>query len=105
MEKIVIKPEGAFYSFYNEETDTWIDKDLIDSTLPISWYMEMPVEIHGRVSILKIFELFERYDEQLAFMYARARKTLCIDDIRNVIDQISDHEKSELKATCLVWVG
>ena len=105
MEKIIIKPEGAFYSYYNEETDTWIDKDLIDTSLPISWYLEMPVDIQGRVSILKIFELFERYDEQLDFLYARALKTLCMDDIMNVIDQVTEHEKSALKATCLVWVG
>ena len=105
MEKIIIKPEGAFYSFFNEETDSWIEKDLIESSLPISWYMEMPVEINGRVSILKILELFERYEEQLDFMYARALKTLCMDDIFNIIDQITDFDKSSLKATCLVWVG
>jgi hypothetical protein len=28
-----------------------------------------------------------------------------MDDVMNVIDQVTEHEKSELKATCLVWVG
>lgn len=105
MEKIVIKPEGAFYAFYDDMQEDWILKDLIESTLPISWYSDMPVEIQGQVSILKIFELFERYAEQIDFLFAKALKTLVMDDIFQVIDKITESEPSTLKATCLVWVG
>lgn len=105
MEKIVIRPEGAFYSFLDDESGSWIEKDLIESTLPLTWYFDMPVEISGRVSILKFLELFERYDEQLEFVFVKALKALALDDIFNVIDQVTEVEKSSLKATCLIRVG
>ena len=61
MEKIILKPEAAYYAFYEEDSDSWIERDLIESSLPISWYADMPIEIVGKVSTRRIFELFERY--------------------------------------------
>ena len=105
MEKIIIRPNGIFYAYFDDQTETWIEKDIFEGTLPLSWYLPMQVEIRGQVSILKILELFERFDEQLEFTYVRALKTLGLDDIMNVLDQVQAKEPSSLKATCLVWVG
>jgi hypothetical protein len=105
MEKIVIKPEGVFYCYFDDQSDKWIEKDIFDSTMPITWYLDMTVELQEKVSILKILELFERYDEHLNFVYVKALKALNLDDVLNVIDQVEPGEPSSLKATCLVWVG
>ena len=86
MEKLIIKPEAAYYAYYEEDEDRWIEKDLIDSSLPISWYVDMPVEIIGKVSIKRIFELFERYEDQLTFMYAKALKTLGFNDLLTILE-------------------
>lgn len=107
MEKIIINPIGAYYAYLDEETDTWITKDLIDSTMPISWYLPMPVEIETGVTTRRILELFERYSDQLNFVYAKALKTLTIEDIFKVIEEHreTDAEPSAVMSTCLVWIG
>jgi len=105
MEKIIIKPEAAYYGYYDEDADTWIEKDLIESSLPISWYADMPVEIVGKVSIKRIFELFERYEDQLTFMYAKALKTLTFREVMKFTETEEISEDIPVKSLCLVWAG
>lgn len=106
MEKIIIKPEAAYYSYFDESEDKWIEKDLIDSELPISWYTSMRVEIIGKISIRQIINLFERYEDQLNFIYAKDLKTLTITNIMDILDQDSqDDENLPIRSVCLVWVG
>lgn len=105
MEKLIIKPEAAYYAYYFEAEDRWIEKDLIDSELPISWYVDMPVEIIGKVSIRRIFELFERYDDQLTFMYAKALKTLDFNDLLTILESGESSNNIPVKSICLVWAG
>jgi hypothetical protein len=105
MEKVIIKPEAAYYAYFNEESDSWIEKDLIDSELPISWYTSMKVEIVGKVSIRRILELFERYEDQLNFMYAKDLKTLNLKNITDVLSQEKESEEIPIQSVCLVWVG
>lgn len=105
MEKLIIKPEAAYYAYYEEDEDRWIEKDLIDSSLPISWYADMPVEIVGKVSIRRIFDLFERYEDQLTFMYAKALKTLSFRDVLTILESGEVGEEIPVKSLCLVWAG
>jgi len=106
MEKVIIKPEAAYYAYYNEETGSWIEKDLIESNLPISWYTQMLVEIEGKISIRRIFELFERYEDQLNFMYAKDLKTLTITDIAKILAQEKKTDSNiPILSICLIWVG
>jgi hypothetical protein len=105
MEKIIIKPEAAYYGYYDEDADAWIEKDLIESSLPISWYADMPVEIVGKVSIKRIFELFERYEDQLTFMYAKALKTLTFREVMKFTETEEISEDIPVKSLCLVWAG
>lgn len=105
MEKIILKPEAAYYAFYEEDSDSWIERDLIESSLPISWYADMPVEIVGKVSTRRIFELFERYEDQLTFMHARALKTLTVSDILKILEREEIVEEVPIRSLCLVWAG
>jgi hypothetical protein len=105
MEKIILKPEAAYYAYYDEDSDSWIEKDLIESTLPISWYTDMQLEIIGKVSIKRICELFERYEDQLTFMYAKALKTLEFNDILKIIAEGGETDNVPIKALCVVWAG
>jgi hypothetical protein len=105
MEKIIIKPEGVYYAYFNEQADSWIEKDLIESELPISWYTPMTVEITGKVSIRRIIELFERYEDQLNFMYVKDLKTLTLKNIMEVLNQAKEADAIPILSVCLVWVG
>jgi len=105
MEKIIIKPEAAYYGFYEEETDKWTERDLIGSSLPISWYTNLPVQIVGKVSIRRIFELFERYEDQLTFMYSKALKTLTFRQVLTILESGEAEEDLPIKSVCLVWAG
>lgn len=105
MEKIIIKPDAAYYGFYDEETDKWIEKDLIESSLPISWYTNLSVQIVGKVSIRRIFELFERYEDQLTFMYSKALKTLTFREVLTILESGEAEEDLPIKSICLVWAG
>lgn len=105
MEKIIIKPEAAYYSYYDEDSDHWIEKDLIDSSLPISWYANLPIQIVGKVSIRRIFELFERYEDQLTFMYSKALKTLSFRDVLTILESTESGEDLTIKSICVVWAG
>ncbi len=105
MEKIIIKPEAAYYAYYDEETDKWIEKDLIDSALPISWYANVLVQIDGKVSIRRIFELFERYEDQLTFMYSKALKTLSFRDVLTILESTESDGDIPIKSICVVWAG
>ena len=65
----------------------------------------MPVEIIGKVSIKRIFELFERYEDQLTFMYAKALKTLGFNDLLTILEAGESGEVIPVKSICLVWAG
>jgi hypothetical protein len=71
MHKVSINTTGLYFSFWDDQTEKWIEKSLADSDLPITWFMNYPVEIEMGMSVGAILEILKPYQEALQFYFAQ----------------------------------
>jgi hypothetical protein len=87
MQKITLKKEGIFFSFWDEQSASWIDKEIAEAQLPISWYLPYSVQIEGELSTCDILRLLEPYADQLQQIFSNSLAGIQLTDIYTVLQK------------------
>jgi len=85
MQKITLKKEGIFFSFWDEQTASWINKDISEANLPISWYLPYSVQLEGDLTVCDVMKLLEPYVEQLQAIFSNSLAGIKLADIYEVL--------------------
>lgn len=81
MQKITLKKEGIFFSFWDEQTASWINKEISEATLPISWYLPYSVQLEGDLTVCGVMKLLEPYSDQLQVIFSNSLAGIKLTDI------------------------
>ena len=106
MQKITFNKKSILISFWDEAGEKWIDRNIAEADLPISWYLPYEVFVEPKVTIRDVLRLLEPYSDQLNFIFINYMRGLLFNDIVKLLTS-AKNEKSKLKvdAVCLIWVG
>ena len=106
MQKITVNKKSILISFWDESSEKWIDRNIAEADLPISWYLPYEVFIEPKVTIRDVLKLLEPYSEQVNFIFINYMRGILFNDIVKLLTS-AKNEKSKLKvdAMCLIWVG
>jgi hypothetical protein len=106
MQKITFNKKSILISFWDETGEKWIDRNIAEADLPISWYLPYEVFVEPKVTIRDVLRLLEPYSEQINFIFINYMRGLLFNDIVKLLTSTKT-EKSKLKvdAMCLIWVG
>jgi hypothetical protein len=106
MQKITFNKKSILISFWDDSCEKWIDRNINESDLPISWYLPYEVFVEPKVTIRDVIKLLEPYTEQLNFIFINYLRGLPFDELVKLLNS-AKVEKSKVKvdAICLVWVG
>lgn len=85
MQKITLKKEGIFFSFWDEQTASWVNKNISEVNLPISWYLPYSVQLEGELTVFDTLELLEQYVEQLQAIFSNSLVGIKLTDIYEVL--------------------
>lgn len=106
MQKITFNKKSILISFWDEASEKWIDRNISEADLPISWYLPYEVFVEPKVTIRDVLRLLEPYSEQLNFIFINYMRGLLFNDLVKLLTSTKS-EKSKLKvdAMCLIWAG
>jgi hypothetical protein len=90
MHKVIIKKTGLFFSFWNEESANWIEKNIIESSLPITWYLSYPIQFEEVLTVREMIGLLEPYSELLSIVMIRDLAGIDIREIFEVSKKVKE---------------
>jgi len=106
MQKITIKKEGIFFSFWDEQTASWIDKEISEVNLPVSWYLPYSVQLEGELTVCDIMKLLEPYSDQLQAIFSNSLAGIKLTDIYEVLKkQLEKKTKIPMNCVYLFKIG
>ena len=106
MQKITFTKTSILCSFFDQSSLKWIDRDIVDSQLPLSWYLPYTVRIEEGVTIRQILSLLERFTEQIDFMFVNYLKTVPYSELTAALTKAeTGGETDKVDSVCLLWAG
>ena len=69
MQKLTFTKYSILVSFWDETSEKWIDRNIADTSLPITWYLPYEVHIEKNVTLRDIVNMLTPYSEQLNFVF------------------------------------
>lgn len=104
MDKIKILKDSIVYSQFNETSGAWMDIDIANSELPITWYLPYDVELEDGITIKEVLSQLEKYAQQLNFIFINQLKGLQIENLTQLIQTASIPDSElEMDVLCLLW--
>ena len=71
MDKVTIKKTGLYFSFWNEESANWIERNVVESSLPITWYLSYPIQFEEQLTVRELVCALEPHAELLGLVMIR----------------------------------
>lgn len=99
MQVITIKKEGFFFSFWDEETASWIERNITESALPFSWYLPYSVQINSDVTTLDIVKNLEPYKSEIEIIFANALGGISLAEFYEILNSPFDRA-TDLPINC-----
>jgi hypothetical protein len=106
MHKVTIKKSGFYFSFWDESQADWIEKNILDASLPISWYLNYPIQFTEILTVREIVNLIEPHADVLGLVMINDLAGIDIDKIVDLAkaDKL-DKNETEIESICLVRIA
>ena len=105
MQKITIKKHGIFFSFWDESSATWIDKDISESTFPISRYLWYSVQLTDEITLRDLLKLLNKHKDIIQVMFSHALTGITCDQIIELINSPKKVEPVPMNILYLFKIG
>lgn len=86
MQKVTIKKEGIFFSFWDEQTASWIDRNILDSDFPISHYLPYSTRVEGEITVRDLLKHLSHFRTQIQPIFANALSGITCDQMADLIE-------------------
>lgn len=80
----MIRKTGLYFSFWDEHGSNWIEKNIIESSVPITWYLSYPIQFEESLSVREMVQLLEPHADVLELVMIRELAGI---DIGEIFDQ------------------
>jgi hypothetical protein len=84
---ITLKKDGIYFMYWDESTTTWLDKEIQTEQLPISWYLQYPVQADENVTVRDILLLLKPYIEHIQLIFANSLEGVNLSDVYDMLGQ------------------
>jgi hypothetical protein len=106
MQKLTFTKQSILISFWDDSSEKWIDRDISEASLPITWYLAYDVYIEKDVTIRDIITILTPYAEQLNFVFIAYLSGMQMEDIFiELINSPAEEPDLKIDALCMLWVG
>ena len=106
MEKVIFTKNGILGTFWDAKSSKWIDRELKDSNLPISWFLPHQTSIADGVCVSDVIKGLEPFYDQVNFIFVNALMGINIQDFFKALNESSISENTvKTDNVCLLWNG
>jgi hypothetical protein len=86
MQNITLTKTGIYFPYWDEPSATWIDKEIKEAKLPISWYLQYPVQADEDLTVRDILMLIKPYYEQIHFIFSNSLEGVNLTDVYQLLE-------------------
>jgi len=106
MQKLTFTKQAILISFWDETSEKWIDRNMADTSLPITWYLPYDVHIEKNVKLKDIINNLTPYAEQLNFVFLAYLNGVQVEDLfTELLSRPAEPHDLKIDAICLLWMG
>lgn len=107
MQKITFTKESLLFSFWDESTESWINKSLQESELPFTWFLPYQTYVESGVTLRQVLKVLEKYSPEINFVFVNYLKGMLLEDAIKMLDEAEPVKSSveKVDAICLIWTG
>jgi hypothetical protein len=106
MQKLTFTKYSILVSFWDETSEKWIDRNIADTSLPITWYLPYEVHIEKNVTLRDIVNMLTPYSEQLNFVFLAYLNGVQVEDLFiELLSRPAEPHNLKIDAICLLWMG
>lgn len=106
MQKLTFKKDRLVASFWDPEIEDWQERDLSESSLPLSWFLPYETYVDEGVSLNNILTLLQPHESYLNLIFVNYLKGIpfsdLVEELRSAEDQDDFHK---IDALCLMWIA
>jgi hypothetical protein len=71
MDKLTIRKTGLYFSFWDESSEDWIERSIADSSIPLTWYLNYPIQFDGQLTVRELLTVLKPYSEIIDLVMIR----------------------------------
>jgi hypothetical protein len=71
MDKLTIRKTGLYFSFWDESSEDWIERSIADSSVPLTWYLNYPIQFDGQLTVREFLTVLKPYSEIIDLVMIR----------------------------------
>ena len=86
MQHITIKKKGIYFSFWDESAAAWVDRNITEVDLPISWYLSYTIKFDGTITVRDILSLLKPHMDHIQLIFANNLGGLHLQEIYELLD-------------------
>lgn len=105
MHKVTIKKDGLYFSFWDQTKEDWIEKNIVEATVPISWYLSYPVQFNEMLTVREVINLLRPYADDLNLILAHELAGIELEKIFELADSDKEPAKIEPDSIYLVRIA
>lgn len=106
MHKITIKKKGFYFSFWDESQADWIEKNILESNLPITWYLNYPIQFAEILTVREIVSLIEPHADIISLVMMNDLAGLELEKIIEIAkDSTAKKSDADPDSVCLVRIA
>jgi hypothetical protein len=106
MQKLTFTKQSILISFWDETSEKWIERNMADASLPITWYLPYEVHIEKNVTLRDIINMLIPYSEQLNFVFLAYLNGVQVEDLfAELLSRPAEPHDLKIDAICLLWMG
>jgi hypothetical protein len=106
MQKITIKRSGFYFSFWDESAEDWIEKNINEASIPITWYLSYPIQVDEPLTVREIIKMIEPYAEIINLVMIHELAGIEFSRILEVLNDVRESTNAiEPNSVCLVKIA
>jgi hypothetical protein len=87
MDKLTIRKTGLYFSFWDESSEDWIERSIADSSVPLTWYLNYPIQFDGQLTVRELLTVLKPYSDILDLVMIRELAGTTLADIYKLLDE------------------
>ena len=107
MQKITFTENDLLFSFWDEETETWINRSLQESELPFMWFLPYQTYVENGVTIRQVLKTLQTCAPEINFTFVNYLKGMSLDETIKMLEEAEPVKglSEKIDAICLIWTG
>lgn len=104
MQRITFKKDKIVVSFWDSDSDTWQERPISESDLPLPWFLQYETFVDEDVTIREILTQLKPHAQYLNIIFLSYLKGILFQDILDKVSKVNQTRVGiDINAVCLVW--